>query len=139
MKILLAADGSAYTSRALDFLLDQDWLRAGNSLTVFTVALALPHRAAAFAGPDLVQNYYWDDAEQVLRPLREVLAARGQAAAFDYEVGHPAQCIARRAEQGGFDLVVMGSHGHGALANVVLGSVATQVLASCRTPVLLVR
>jgi len=36
-------------------------------------------------------------------------------------------------------LVLMGSHGHGEFANVVLGSVATQVLAACRTPVLLVR
>jgi nucleotide-binding universal stress UspA family protein len=34
---------------------------------------------------------------------------------------------------------MMGSHGHGELANLVLGSTAMQVLARCRTPVLLVR
>jgi nucleotide-binding universal stress UspA family protein len=33
----------------------------------------------------------------------------------------------------------MGSHGHGTLANLVLGSVATKVLASTRVPVLLIR
>jgi nucleotide-binding universal stress UspA family protein len=33
----------------------------------------------------------------------------------------------------------MGTHGHSALTNVVLGSVATRVLAQCRIPVLLVR
>ena len=33
----------------------------------------------------------------------------------------------------------MGSHGHGTLANLVLGSVATKVMALCSTPVLLVR
>jgi nucleotide-binding universal stress UspA family protein len=33
----------------------------------------------------------------------------------------------------------MGSHGHGAVANLVLGSVATKVIAACKTPVLLVR
>ncbi|MDP4770616.1 MAG: universal stress protein, partial [Limnohabitans sp.] len=38
-----------------------------------------------------------------------------------------------------FDLVVMGSHGHGTLGNLVMGSVATQVLANCKVPVLLVR
>jgi nucleotide-binding universal stress UspA family protein len=43
------------------------------------------------------------------------------------------------AEDGKFDLVVMGSHGHSALANLVMGSVATQVLAHCKVPVLLVR
>ena len=33
----------------------------------------------------------------------------------------------------------MGSHGHGALGNLIIGSVATKVLASCKVPVLLVR
>jgi len=36
-------------------------------------------------------------------------------------------------------LVMMGSHGHGALANLVTGSVATKVLALSKVPVLLVR
>jgi nucleotide-binding universal stress UspA family protein len=35
--------------------------------------------------------------------------------------------------------VVLGSHGHSALGNLVMGSVATQVLAHCKVPVLLVR
>jgi nucleotide-binding universal stress UspA family protein len=47
--------------------------------------------------------------------------------------------IAKLAEDGKFDLVVMGSHGHGAWANLVMGSVATQVLAHCGVPVLMVR
>ena len=34
---------------------------------------------------------------------------------------------------------MLGSHGHGALANLVLGSVATKVLAHCGVPLLLVR
>jgi nucleotide-binding universal stress UspA family protein len=33
----------------------------------------------------------------------------------------------------------MGSHGHGSLGNLVIGSVATKVMAQCRTPVLLIR
>jgi nucleotide-binding universal stress UspA family protein len=34
---------------------------------------------------------------------------------------------------------MMGSHGHGTLGSLVMGSVATKVLAGCKTPVLLVR
>ena len=77
MKILIAVDGSDYTLRMLDFLVSHDWLRSGNALSVLTVLLPLPHRAAAFAGKDLVQNYYFEDAEQVLRPVREFLKAHG--------------------------------------------------------------
>jgi nucleotide-binding universal stress UspA family protein len=53
--------------------------------------------------------------------------------------GAPADAVVALADKGGFDLIVMGSHGHGTLANLVLGSVATKVLASTRVPVLLIR
>ena len=139
MKILIAVDGSDYTHRMLDYLASHDWLRAGHLLSVLTVLLPLPHRAAAFAGQNLVQNYYLDDAEQVLRPVREFLKAQGVEASCDYVIGHPAECIARAAREGGHDLIVMGSHGHGAFAGLVMGSVATKVIAACKTPVLLVR
>jgi len=139
MKILFAVDGSDYTRRALDYLATHAWLRHDNALTVFAVALRVPHRAAAMAGPSLTHAYYQDDAEVALRPVREVLAARGAHAEFSWAIGHPAEEIANKATREGFDLVIMGSHGHGALANVVLGSVATNVLALCKVPVLLIR
>lgn len=139
MKILFAVDGSDYTRRALDYLAAHAWLRRDNALTVFAVVLRVPHRAAAMAGPSLTHAYYEDDAEVALRPVREVLAAGGTQAEFSWEIGHPAEAIANKATREGFDLVIMGSHGHGALANVVLGSVATKVLALCKVPVLLIR
>jgi len=139
MKILLAADGSDYTRRAADYLRRHDWLREGNALTVFAVVLPVPHRAAAMAGPSLTHDYYHDDAQVALRPVREAFSACGTQAEFAWEIGHPADAIAAKATREGFDLVVMGSHGHGALANVVLGSVATKVLARCKVPVLLIR
>jgi nucleotide-binding universal stress UspA family protein len=36
-------------------------------------------------------------------------------------------------------MVVMGSHGHGALGALLMGSAAQRVLAKCSVPVLLVR
>ena len=139
MKILIAADGSDYTRRLLDYLAAHAWLRTGHAVTVLTVVLPLPHRAAALAGLDLARGYYDDDAAQVQRPVRVFLEAHGIEATFVHRIGHPAECIARIAEEEGFDLVAMGSHGHGVVANVLLGSVATKVLALCRTPALLVR
>ena len=86
-----------------------------------------------------VHRFHEEDAETVLRPIRAFLEEQKIPAQYRWEVGHPSKVIATEAEKGRYDLVLMGSHGHGELVNVVLGSVATQVLASCRTPVLLVR
>lgn len=140
MKILLAVDGSDYTRRMLSYLAThKDNLGAGQSYTVLHTVLAVPHRAASFAGPEMVRGYYEDEARTVLDPIRAFLAEKGMEATFVHKVGHPADEIASYAEAGGFDLLVMGSHGVGALKNLVLGSVATKVLAQCSVPVLLVR
>jgi nucleotide-binding universal stress UspA family protein len=140
MKILLAVDGSEYTARMLSWLLaHKEWSGAGHAFTVFHAVPPVPHRAAAFAGRELVQGYYEDDARTVLEPVRALLAAQGFAAGFVHKVGHAAEEIASFAQQGAFDLLVMGSRGHGSLTNLVLGSVATKVLAACTVPVLLVR
>lgn len=71
--------------------------------------------------------------------MSKFLARHGIDAKSQWKVGHAGETIAKTAEAGKYDLVVMGSHGHTSLGNLVLGSVATQVLAHCSVPVLLVR
>jgi nucleotide-binding universal stress UspA family protein len=140
MKILLAVDGSDYTLRMLSYIAGhKSTFGTGNDYTVFYAVLAVPHRAAALAGPDLARNYYDDEARIVLDPIRDFLKTHDIEARFEHRIGNPAGEIARAAKAGHFDLVVMGSHGHSALQNLVLGSVATKVLAACSVPVLLVR
>jgi nucleotide-binding universal stress UspA family protein len=140
MKILLAVDGSDYTGRMLSYVTThKDLLGAGHAYTVFHAVLPVPHRAAAFAGPEMVHGYYEDDARVVMEPIRAYLAEHGIEATYEHKIGHPAEEIAACAEAGNFDLLIMGSHGDGALKNLVLGSVATKVLARCKVPVLLVR
>ena len=140
MKILIAADGSAYTRRMLAYLAAHDeWLGARHDYTVVHCLLAVPHRAAAFVGADVVRSFHEEDAESVFRPIRAFFQQQGISAAFVHRIGHAAESIARLADEGKFDLVVMGSRGHGDLANLVLGSVATQVLARCSVPVLFIR
>ncbi|MDM0034028.1 universal stress protein [Variovorax sp. J22P271] len=140
MKVLLAVDGSDYTKRMISYLgAHKDSWVAGHAFTVLHIVLPVPHRAAAFAGPEIVRAYYDDDARVVLDSVRAQLAEQGIEAELVHKVGHPADEIAAHAESGRFDLLVMGSHGVGALKNLVLGSVATKVLAKCTVPVLLVR
>ena len=52
--------------------------------------------------------------------------------------GEPAKSILDQAGQSGFDLVVMGTRGHGGLLGLVLGSVARQVVTHSGVPVLVV-
>jgi nucleotide-binding universal stress UspA family protein len=140
MKILIAVDGSVYTKRMLAYLAAHEELFGKqHAYTVIHGVLAVPHRAAAFVGPKLVREYYEADAEDVFRPIRGFFAQQGLEATFVHTIGHVADSIAGLADEGKFDLVVMGSHGHGELMNMVLGSVATRVLAKCSVPVLLIR
>ena len=140
MKILVAVDGSVYTKRMLAFLAAHDeWLGPKHAYTVIHGVLAVPHRAAAFVGQQVVQQFYESDAETVFRPIRAFFEQQGIEASFVHTVGHAAGAIAHLAEEGKFDLVVMGSRGNGEIVNMVLGSVATKVLAKCTVPVLLVR
>ena len=53
--------------------------------------------------------------------------------------GHPVDQIVRQAEKIDADLVVIGSHGRGGLADVTLGSTSRRVLRRCAMPVLVVR
>jgi nucleotide-binding universal stress UspA family protein len=140
MKILLAVDGSPYTQRMLDYICAHgDWLGPRHEYDVLTVMLPVPHRAASFVGADAVRRYHEEDAQAVLAPIKAFLDGNRIPATYRWLVGHPSTVIATEAEKGRHDLVMMGSHGHGEFAAAVLGSVATQVLGRCRTPVLLVR
>jgi len=140
MKILLAVDGSAYTKKMLAYMVTHgDTFGAANDMTLLTVQPAIPPRARAALGKSVVDEYQHDEAEKVLGPVGKFLLRHGIDAKSAWKVGSPGDQIARFAEAGKFDLIVMGSHGHGALGGLVMGSVATKVLAHCTVPVLLVR
>jgi nucleotide-binding universal stress UspA family protein len=140
MKVLLAVDGSRFTKKMLAYLsVHAELFSAVNDFTVFTAQPPLPPRARAAVGKDIASAFHAEEAEKVLAPVCKFLARHGIDAKSAWKVGHAGEAIAKFADTGKYDLVIMGSHGHSALGNLVMGSVATQVLAHCRVPVLLVR
>ena len=140
MKILVAVDGSPYTKRMLAYLAAHDeWLGAHHEYPVVHATPPVPQRAAAAIDPAVLKAYHQEAAERVFKPIRTFCTRQGLQAAFLAKVGTPAEVIVTAANKGKFDLLIMGSHGHGALGNLVMGSAATKVLAGCTTPVLLVR
>ncbi|MGD8990006.1 MAG: universal stress protein [Desulfobacterales bacterium] len=53
--------------------------------------------------------------------------------------GNPVEEIIKSAEESNCDLIVMGTHGHGTLEDVMLGSTARRVIRRSKVPVLVVR
>ena len=140
MNILLAVDGSIYTKKMLAYLAAHDeMLGSSHTYTAITVQPQLPPRARAALGKEVVDKYHAEEGEKVLSPVVKFMARQGVQLKTMTKVGPAGETIAKVAESGKYDLIVMGTHGHGSLGKLVMGSVSTQVLASCQVPVLLVR
>ena len=138
MKILLAVDGSKYTKKMLAYLtVHAELFAAVNDFTVFTAQAPLPPRARAAVGKDIADAYHAEESEKIVAPVCKFLARHGINAKSAWKVGHAGEAIAKFADAGKYDLV--GSHAHSALTNLGMGAAATQVLAHCQVPVLLVR
>jgi nucleotide-binding universal stress UspA family protein len=140
MKVLIAVDGSEFTRRMLAWwAAHEELLGQEHSYTVLTVVPQIPPYAASAVNRELLLSYYGDEGEKVFKPIRAFLDQHKQRATFISKAGIVPDVIAHMADSDNFDLVVMGSHGHSAVANLVMGSTATRVLAACKTPVLLIR
>lgn len=140
MKILLAVDGSPFTKKALGFLVaNESLLAAPNHLHVLHVQPALPPHVKRVAGRKLVANYHQDEAEKVLAPIRTFLERHPVTFEADWVVGSPADEIVKAAKRHKVHLIVMGTHGHGVLGRMLMGSVAQRVVSDGDLPVLLVK
>lgn len=93
--------------------------------------------SALLSQPEVVRR---DRSEEALTRLRD-LAANAFRGPCEVEVamGHPAETIARVAQERSADLIVMSTHGRTGLQHVVLGSVAEKVVRLAPCPVLTVK
>ncbi|CAB1062888.1 hypothetical protein D1BOALGB6SA_7670 [Olavius sp. associated proteobacterium Delta 1] len=55
------------------------------------------------------------------------------------KIGNPVKEILLEIENNNYDMIIMGAHGHSALAGAVMGSVSKRILRRSKTPVLVVR
>jgi nucleotide-binding universal stress UspA family protein len=78
-------------------------------------------------------------AEEMLAESAEPLRAAGLEAQPRIRFGNTAAEILAEAEEGGYDLIIMGSHGRGVLGGFLLGSVSNRVVHHAKCPVLIVR
>lgn len=141
MKVLVALDGSDTALHALRYVIDHPAM-FGAAPEVFLVNVHLPipsPRAKAVLGGDVIEQYYREEAEEVLAPARVLLAGTPCKVVERPIVGQPAGQIIAAAQQHGCGMIVMGTHGRGALGNLFMGSVAMRVIANAHVPVLVMK
>lgn len=77
--------------------------------------------------------------QQALRAAAAQLQAAGIEADTQIVTGLPDKAIAGIVESDGIDLLVMGAYGHSRIRSLVIGSTTTEMIRSCKVPVLLFR
>jgi nucleotide-binding universal stress UspA family protein len=140
-KILCTTDGSIASGKAIDVATDLA-KAMGASLTFLTVERVSRESATSSA--------FWDSrvlGASEAQTHRELAGAEGKARAAGLS---GVQCVATQgsniaaaiidyAEKNGFDHIVTGSVGRTGLARLLLGSVASDVVAKAHCPVTVVR
>ena len=140
MKILLAADGSKYTKKALAFLVNHESLLNANSeLFVLNVQIQVPSRVKGILGLAEVAAYHREEGDKVLDPIKKFLEKHALKNRCAVVVGHPVEEILKAASAEKSHLIVMGTRGHGVIGRALMGSIAQRVVVDCDVPVLLVK
>jgi len=141
LKVLVAVDGSAQGQRAID---TARRLQA-EAKELETVLINVRHWPL-FLG-DLPAGRYEEIEKEQIRQQETLLAQALDAArraglepvSTVAAVGEPAAEIARAAKSKRADLLVMGTHGRGAVGSLLVGSVAQRVVHLSEVPVVLVK
>jgi nucleotide-binding universal stress UspA family protein len=142
--ILLATDGSSYCDEATRKAIALARTH-GARLTALYVVDPYPYLGIGQANPMGFQAYMQAahvHAGKALARAAELADDGGEPLKLETRIVEEATAahgIAQTARDEDADLIVIGSHGHGALRKLVLGSVTTKVLAEATVPVLVVR
>ena len=140
-KVLLPVDGSACSVRATRKLLDTlAWYKGRPRIDLLAVHLPVPRLRgmSAVVSKEMLERYYAEECEEMLAPSRKLLESSSVKYTAHTVVGPIAEGIIGQAKQSGSDVIYMGTRGMTALANMVLGSVATRVLHLAHIPVVLI-
>ena len=133
-KILYPTDFSSYSNQAY-FHAVALAENHGASLTVLYVYNGPSKDAGPGAGADAdADRRYWRDQLEQIRPANPDIPVH-----HVFLEGDPSGEIGRYAADANIDLIVMGTHGRGAMAQLLVGSVAEKVVRTAPCPVLTVR
>ncbi|MBF7082539.1 universal stress protein [Desulfallas sp. Bu1-1] len=139
-KILLAVDGSENALRAAGFALDLVKSIPGARCTAITVVSFTREEARYLGVPDA--DFYAAlemKASRLLEGTEELFGREGVALDRVVLQGDVARSIAGYAGENRYDLIVMGTRGHGNIKGMLLGSVSSKVIQIAHCPVVTVK
>jgi nucleotide-binding universal stress UspA family protein len=139
MNLLVAVDFSGATVRQLDAV--RRLAAAAGAVHLVHVVEPDPDFIGFEAGPDVVRDQVaaeFRDAHERVQTLAEGLRSDGFDATALLIQGPTVEMIVRTADKVGAEAIVVGSHGHGALFDLVVGSVSAGVMRAAKVPVLVV-
>ena len=145
-KILVPTDGSKAAQKAAMYAVDlAKQLKA--SVIVLSVidkrsfmGQTVPARKTSRHVIAPIEDYLREAAEGYAGEIKKLCDKKGVQANTVIAAGHPVEDIVKEASRAKADLIIMGSHGKGALAAAVLGSITYGVIhKETKIPVLIVR
>ena len=142
MKILLAVDGSRHSLAAVKCLIEHaDWYREKPAVELVNVHLPVPRirGMGKVISANQVRRYYDREGNAALSKAKKLLDAAGIGYSARILVGPVADSIVKQAKLTRCDLIMVGTRGMSAAANLLLGSSATRVVSMSPIPVLLVK
>ena len=138
--ILVALDFNPISEHSLDYAVDlAEHLGARLTvLHVYSLAVLMALDGEYLPTAEGASNKA-EDAQKHLTAALALHAGRKVDMHGVLRVGSPAEEVCAQAKELGADLVVVGTHGRGAISRAFLGSVAQSVLQASPVPVLTVR
>jgi nucleotide-binding universal stress UspA family protein len=119
-KLLVAFDGGASALKAVDHVARSE-LFAGLDIHLLSV------------GPETTAT------KRSIEGAAALLKGAGYPVTWEIVPGEPEKVIAQRAEAHDFDMLIMGAYGHSRIRSLFIGSTTTEMIRSCKVPVLLFR
>jgi nucleotide-binding universal stress UspA family protein len=140
-KLLVAIDGSDSSMRALDYAINLVNKQAGTELHVLTVhpEPILYGEIQVYASREKMEEMQRVHSMDILKPAIQRLEASRVPYKSEILIGDTAPTIVKRANELNCDGIIIGSRGMTAIANLVMGSVATKVVHLATVPVTLVK